>query len=400
MKEMLRRDGKLAKRGVIPALCLSLLLAALLGTAGFAVLSSASRGRSPVTVALVDEEDSLISRLCINLVESQSYIESLMTFEAAEDEEEALEGLREGRFSAVILLPKGYTANIMQGIPASGKVILSRAATAEGETIEQVAAFGQRLLTAGQLGVFVGQQLLWDKDLDSYMSAFLLDNNGALIDFVLSVFDESFTVEVTDYDDSGLSLTAYYALTWFSFFLFLLGLLFRRLCTADLRGPLLQRLFAAGIRPRDFLLGKCLYPFLFRLLLSLPILWGFSRLMPLRLTPPAILSALLGLLLVSLLVSVGYVLPCGRFDATGPWLLLSLLSLLLCGGLVPRALLPRFLLTAGSLSPLGAVMNCLSPLFGGPFALLPFAAGAVYAALGLWLCLRRLSLLKPEGGEL
>ena len=83
---MLRRDGILFRRGVIPALVLSLLLAAVIAAASVSVLKSASEGAARAAVVLVDLEDSFYSRIAVSTLESQSYINSLLQFEFADSE--------------------------------------------------------------------------------------------------------------------------------------------------------------------------------------------------------------------------------------------------------------------------------------------------------------------------
>ena len=105
---MLRRDGILFRRGVIPALVLSVLLAAAAAGAGFSVLKSAGEGAPRAELVVVDEENSLYSRIAISTVEAQSYIDSLLHIETAGTEEEALVLLNDGKCAAIVVLPKGY----------------------------------------------------------------------------------------------------------------------------------------------------------------------------------------------------------------------------------------------------------------------------------------------------
>ena len=88
---MLRRDGILFRRGVLPALVLSVLLAAVIAAAYLSVRESASEGAARTQAALVDLEDSFYSRIAIGTVKAQSYIDSLLAITPADSEEEALE---------------------------------------------------------------------------------------------------------------------------------------------------------------------------------------------------------------------------------------------------------------------------------------------------------------------
>ena len=87
---MLRRDGILFRRGVIPALVLSVLLAAAAAGAGFSVLKSAGEGAARAAIVVVDEENSLFSRVAISTVEAQPYIQSVLTVDTERSEEKAL----------------------------------------------------------------------------------------------------------------------------------------------------------------------------------------------------------------------------------------------------------------------------------------------------------------------
>ena len=177
MKPMLQRDLKLFKRGLIPALLLTVLLAAALALAGFSVLRGASAGSAPVQVAVVDEEGGLVSRFCINLVSSQSYIASLMDVDRV-SRKKALAGLEDGSYAAVIILPEGYTDQIMYGWEGEGEIILSNGAAASAEIVASVADLGERLLAAGQYGVFAGEEVVREAGLSDGVHGDFLDRSN------------------------------------------------------------------------------------------------------------------------------------------------------------------------------------------------------------------------------
>lgn len=393
---MLRRDGKLFRRGVIPALVLSVLLTAVFAAAGFSVLKSAEADAAPVNVALVDEEDSLISRIAVNMVESQGFIASLLSFDRA-DEEEALEGISNGTYAAAIILPEGYTDAIMSGESTTGRILLSKAAAANAETVASVARFGERLLSAGQYGVFAGQKLIWEGGLDELTAAYLAESNSELIAFALNSFDTAFIIRPTAYAGTGLTAPAWYALSWLVLLLFISGLFFNELYTADFRTPLLVRLYALGVKPVNFFLGKFLWPLLFRLILSAGLLYGLSRFVPVTVNAGSILYAFTGLVLLSLITSAVCVLLADR-GAVGPFLAASAVGLFLCGGLVPRSMLSASLLKLGDFTPFGSTAEAFMPLFGGTVRPYLPAVALAYALLFLFLALRKLKKMSVKGG--
>ncbi len=390
---MLRRDGILFRRGVIPALVLSLLLAAVVAAAGFSVLKSAAEGYARAEVVLVDYEDSLYSRIAISTVEAQSYIDSLLHIETADSEEEALALLNSGKCAAIVILPEGYVDDISVGREAKGRIILSEAAAASAETVGSVALFGERLLAAGQYGVFAGQQLIWDHGLSAEVEkSFLIKSNTGLMDAALSLYDDAIDVEVTAYDGTSLSITAYYAAAWMVLFFMLCGLFFMTLYLTDNQPAMLTRLYALKITPSGFFLGKWLWPLLFRVLFFAALLVGLGRIVPLRLTPLTLLAALLGLAFMSLFVSSIAVITADRSGAFGLVTALSAAGLFLAGGIVPRSMLSRALTAAGRFSPSGLAAAFFAPLFGGTADWLCMGLAALLAAALYFRSLRVLAL--------
>lgn len=390
---MLRRDGILFRRGVIPALVLSLLLAAAIAAASVSVLKSASEGAARAAVVLVDLEDSLYSRIAVGTVKSQSYMENLLQFDSADSEEEALAMLRAGRCAAVIVLPEGYLRDIMAGSEAKGRIILSEAAAASAETVGSVALFGERLLAAGQYGVFAGQHLIWDHGLPAETEkAFLARSNAGLLDAALSLFDEAFTVEVTAYDGTSLSAAAYYAVAWLVLFFLLSGLFFMGLYLTDDRADMLTRLYALGVTPQRFFLGKWLWPLLFHTVFGAGILILIGQFIPLCATPITLLSALAGLSAASLFTASAAVLTADAGAAFGIVAAGSAAGLFLMGGIVPRSMLSRPLVLLGRFSPSGLAASFFAPLFGGAPDWLCMALALCLCAALYLLTLRVLSL--------
>ena len=398
---MLRRDGILFRRGVIPALVLSVLLAAAAAGAGFSVQKSAAEGAARADLVVVDHENSLYSRIAISTVEAQSYIQSILSVDTERREEKALERLEAGECAAVIILPEGYVNDISVGREAKGRIILSEAAAASAEIVASVALFGERLLAAGQYGVFAGQQLIWSHGLGSdFEQAYLIKSNTGLMDAALSLYDEAFTVEVTPYDGTSLPLSGWYASAWLVLFFMLCGLFFMGLYLTDNQPAMLTRLYALGVAPSGFFLGKWLWPLIFRALLGAAVLFGLSRFMPLTISPYSLLLFLLGLAFISHFVSAVCVLTADRSAGFGIVTACAAAGLFLMGGLVPRSMLSRVLTGIGRLTPSGMAAAFFAPLFGGKADWLCIAL-AVLLAAGLQLWTLRALAFRPirEGGD-
>lgn len=396
-RAMLKRDFRLFVRCLIPAAVLTAVFAAVCAAAAFSGAAGAGSGFSPVKTAVVDGEDSILSRIVIRTVAGTDYISQLIDA-ALCPEEEAMKGLRSGEYDAVILLPEGTVEGILSGQAVKGTIYLSSAASAHTEVVARTAAFGETMLAAGQYGIFSGEQLIRKNIATAdFRKDFLNRYNALLLSEAFRAGSAYFDIRTTDYAGTHMGTVAYYLVCWVSLLILLVPMLFSGLYSQDLSRPVLCRLRASGVKDGAFLLWKYLLPFGFLVILVAAAFWAAGTFTPLRLTLGTVLCAALAAAAASFLG--GSIMLAARNGAPGV-IGVSLGGLLLCGGMIPRQLLPEPLLSLGALTPFGAVQNLLLPAFGGRLSALPFAAAAVYAAGLLWLVKRRLQRIRTGGNSL
>ena len=397
---MLSRDGRLFLRGLLPGALFTLLSLALCILLGYSVYRTAAEKAVPVKTALVDEEDDFLSRAAISAVQNEPYISAVLEFKRM-SRENALAALETGDVDAVVLLPSGYLDDIRGGRKAFGEIHLSDAAATSAEVIRAIASFGELLLVSGQQGVFTGEELIVREGLSNEIhEAFIEKSNAELIDVVFDLFGSASEVRVTDYDGSGLSVTACTAVTWGSFFFLLFGLFFTGLYTLDLRRELVARLYAGGLTPFGFLFGKLLYPFAGRVMIAVPVLALLSNVTPLSVRFSGVLLFIAGLLIATVFSTCGVVLLSDRRGAAGVLAAVFSLGLFLSGGLIPRAMLPDLIPETGRFLPVGILNGFFAPLFGGPADVPAMICGAVLAAGLLILTHRKLKSVPEKGGAL
>ena len=205
---MLKRDFTLFIRCLGASALLLVLLASV--SAGVAVvMTRATNAESDkIHVAVVDNEDSVLSRILIHTVSDTEYIRSLIEAETME-EEDALRAIRDGSSAAAILLPSGFVRDMAGGTKATGRVYLSPALASQSDIIASTLRFGERILVAGQYGVFAGERLLREHRADATVrDRFLTASNTGLLSAALSGADAYFTTEELSYGNTGLSTDA------------------------------------------------------------------------------------------------------------------------------------------------------------------------------------------------
>jgi len=391
---MLKRDFRLFIRSLIPAAALTVVFSIVCAAAALSAIKGTEDVFTPVKTAVVDGEDSLMSRMIINAVAGMDYISELMDV-SLYDMDEAMDGLRDGELAAVIILPEGTMSGIMSGKDTKGTIYLSSSAAAHADVVSGAAAFGELMLTAGQYGIFSAEHLIWRNGMEEqFHQDFLKKYNALLMAEAIGADSEYFDMQVTDYADTAMSTTAYYAVCWLTLLMLLVTMFFSRLYTDDAAKPMLCRLRGLGVGDGELLAGKVLFPFTFLLALLAAALWAVSKLTAVNVTAVAVLCAAAAALLAAVIGGGTIMAFRGGVPAVAA---ASVAGLLLCGGVIPRQLLPDAVLKLGSVTPFGAVQGLLMPIFGGRPGFAPVLAAAVYAVLLPLLVHRRLTLIRIGG---
>lgn len=392
---MLKRDLRLFLRCLIPAAVLAAVLAAVCAGAAFAAAQGAEKVYTPIKAAVVDGENSVLSRMLISAVAEADYIKALLKVESC-DAGKAYAGLADGTYAAVIELPEDFLNDILSGRENRGRITLSSAAAANSETVASVASFGELLLASGQYAAFSGYTVI-DRYVtdDAAADALLASVNRALLAEAMSAQNKYFTVTVAKYADTGVSLHAHYLMSWLAALAMLCAVMFERLFTADRTHAMLLRLHVSGIGDGNFLVWKLLLTAGFLLVVLLlgsaaggewvELQWTWGTVLTLT-AAAAVMAAAAGAVL----------LVAGR--GAPVWLFGIAVQLFLCGGLVPRQMLPRPILLAGDLLPLGIARSLIAPLFGGGWSSAALCGAAVWIAVSIFAMLLRIRSLRRKGG--
>ena len=377
------------------AVAMCIILSLVCGLAAFALMKTADNETDTAKVALVTHEGRAGGFL-ITAVEN-AYLSSLMETTEFKDEQAALESVKNGESVAAIVLPEGFIDNLSHGIKCEGKIYLSNRARTQSKTIRSIVNFGERLMMAGQYGVFAGEQLIVE---NGYPRDVRLNFNDSayndLLNEALNFNSKYFTFETVDYHGTGMPTESYFILCWLLLLMFLLSLFFIPLFLADCNQGMLNRLYAYGVGPVRFMRGKLALMVITRAVIIAAAILLLKLLasneiivIPLEMNAINIILVVLGIAFVTL---IGAALTMCFGDGITSNVLSGLLGMFLCGGIVPRPMLPDAVLTIGRLTPFGAAKALFEPLFGAEPDVAALASAVVYAVIAVLLIKRKLEL--------
>ncbi|MBQ8552179.1 MAG: ABC transporter permease [Clostridia bacterium] len=380
---MFKRDLKLFLKCLVSAAVLLLMLAAIFIGAAGALIAASEPSDELLRVAVVDNEDSVLSRILINTITNTDYLSQLITA-VKTDEESAMRALENGNCAAVFILPEGFIDDIYRGVETHGRVYLSSGLSAQSQIVESAVRFGERLLASGQLGVFSGERILRERGItgEEY-SSYVTKANTRLLAEALAANDRYFILETLSYDGTGMTSESYYLLCWLLMLLFMLSLFFVPLFRQDCTQSMLARLRSCGVGGLRFMGGKLTLMLMLRVLIILAAVtalsFGFNQtLNTVMLIPSSLLcAAYITLLCACLVMCFG--------DGITVTVIISIGGMFLCGGLVPRQLLPDTLLMFGEFTPLGAAKALLSPIFGAAWSPIGMVCAVGYSLIAILL---------------
>jgi len=393
---MLKRDMRLFARCLVAALVFALFL----GGVAYCAVAAVNRGgteRAQIPeIAVVDKENTMLSRMLIGFIENSEFAAPLFRVTKAK-EKEALNRFAEGSCSAVIVLPENFLEDISYGRKAGGQIYLSEAVSSYANVVAAAASFGEKMLAAGQYGVFCGEHLLRDYGRTSEEhEQYLIAVNAKLLNEALESNANYYELILTDYDNTSLDIVSYYLTAWFAFVLMLGGLFFHKLYKTDLNASVYTRLAAYGVNAGQFSMGKIGLPFVFQLCLSAVVLLLAGKHCRVTVTVGSVCALLLALLLTSFLSFAFAVCMKNEVILTTA---VAFVGLLLCGGVIPRPILPAVCKIIGDLSPLGVVRLLVSSCFGTDVNIRTVLIAAGYLLLCVWMLGRGLNRLKTGKGK-
>lgn len=387
---MFKRDLKLFFKCLVSGSVLLIILTVIcLGAA--AVMSAADTSDKLITVAVVDNEDSVLSRILINTIMNTDYLSRLLNAEKA-DETTAMRMLANKEAAAVFILPDGFLDDIYAGRESYGKVYLSSALAAQADIVHSAINFGEKLLISGQNGVFAAANVLRENRItgDSY-STYMTHVNTRILAEALAANDRYFTVETVD---CGTHMTSegHYMLCWTVFFLIMISLFFVPLFLTDRTHALLARLTSLGVTDVQFMTAKLFLMFAARLIIIL-------SLVPFGIVQASTSAQIIGILLCSAFLTLicACLSMCIR-DPISAMLITAVSGIFLSGGLIPPRLLPSIFAHLASFTPYGAAKSLLAPVFNVSPDLTGTICALLYSALAMLLISRNLRAVRIGGG--
>jgi len=197
----------------------------------------------PITIAIVDEDNSLESRLLLNYLEGAHEGRELIVF-AITDAAGAEEMLDTGQVSASILIPAGFMAGVLDGTNPPFIVTLDPSTPMRSQVVRLFADVYADMLRTGQQGVYIALDAARQQGTaEQWQEMFRVAN----MRFLMAMLNREHVLEETKLSPTGqVGVALHYGAAAFVFLLLLGVCLFLDVWARAGSKQVLQRLSALG----------------------------------------------------------------------------------------------------------------------------------------------------------
>ncbi len=201
------------------AIALLFLAGAIALLAGRALYGDTVMGRVLVGVVLPKEDG--VARQMISMIRSLDSVNSLCDFQYLE-REESLKRLQNGELNAVMDIPEGLIQGIMDGSNPTVRILLPQNAWLESRIFRELTEAGAKILGASQAGIYAGNELYLQKDLEAKIPELEQDLNQIFLSYSLPREDYFRHLRVSATGD--VEVPVFYGISAYVLFLLLLSI--------------------------------------------------------------------------------------------------------------------------------------------------------------------------------
>lgn len=212
----------------------------------------------PFSIAVVDYDKSVGSRMAISSLESEGYISKLVTVKMME-ENEGIERLKKGEVAGVVVIPEGFAESLYLGKNKPFKVYTNSRQGTSSELIKSFFKNAADLVIAGQSGIYTvyGSLKKIQNEVGITHEEVYKRTENAMGKLMLMAMgrNEVFETEIISHIPQ-INPLQYYIIGVSILFIMLTGVIGIRLVTMDFETGIIYRIFAAPINKLEYFLAK------------------------------------------------------------------------------------------------------------------------------------------------
>lgn len=357
---LLRKNGLLFLKSSVISVIVSIVFAAGCLLAANTLSDRNAREYTKLKIAVVNNDTSDYSVLAVKLLtNSVKFLDAVLSMSVM-DEDTAFDEIEKGNLSGILIIPDGAIEGYLYGNDIPMTFYISDSSPYEHIILKQIGETGRKMLSSGRSGTYTVQRIMYEKGNKEKYNEISDRINTTLLSKTLGAYSDMTIWKNVNLSGAVVPLIPHHILCFFAFFMLCSVSLWGKFILSDASPSVLQRMFCSKINPFEIIISKVIYIFLFNIILTV-LFFLSSKLF----SDADIHINLLCIIITSLFLSTLSVCMFIVIGKNSSFIIsaISILGIILGGGIIPVSLIPSTLANIGRFFPNRLIYMALSTVY-------------------------------------
>ena len=357
---LLRKNGIVFLKSSVISVIVCIFFAAGCVLAAKALSDKNTKSYTQMKIAVVNNDTSENSALAVKLLTSSVKSLNAVFSMSVMEESKAFEEIENGNISGILLIPDGAIEGYLYGNDIPITLYVSDSSPYEALILKQIGETGKKMLSSGRSGTYTVQRIMYEKGSKEKYNEISDRINMTLLSKTLGAYSDMTSWKTINISGALVPLVPHHILCFFAFFILCSISLWGNFVLHDTAPSLLQRTICSSVSCFQIVVSKILYILIFDITATILFFITSSYVTDCSVyfnpLPIFAISMFLSSLTVLLFVLVG---KNASLFISG----LSIIGIILGGGIIPVSLLPSFLANIGTFLPNRFIYSALSSVY-------------------------------------
>ena len=357
---LLRKNGLLFLKSSVISVIVSIVFAAGCLLAANTLSDRNAREYTKLKIAVVNNDTSDSSALAVKLLTNSVKSLNAVLSMSVMEEDIAFDEIKNGNLNGILIIPDGAIEGYLYGNDIPMTLYISDTSPYEHIILKQIGETGKRMLSSGRSGTYTVQRIMYEKGNKDKYDEISDRINTILLSKTLGAYSDMTIWKNINLSGAVVPLIPHHILCFFAFFMLCSVSLWSKFILNDISPSVLQRMFCSKINPFEVIISKVIYIFLFNIIVTILFFLSskfFSDYdIHINLLCITVTSLFLSTLSVFMFIVIG---KNSSFIISS----VSMIGIILSGGIIPVSLIPSTLANIGVFSPNRLIYVVLSTIY-------------------------------------
>lgn len=393
---LLRKNGLLFLKSSVISVIVSIVFAAGCLLAANTLSDRNAREYTKLKIAVVNNDTSDSSTLAVKILTNSVKSLNAVLSMSVMNEDDAFIEIEKGNLNGILVIPDGAIEGYLYGNDIPMTFYISNSSPYEYIILKQIGETGRKMLSSGRSGTYTVQRIMYEKGNKDKYNEISDRINTVLLSKTLGAYSDMTIWKNINLGGAVVPLIPHHILCFFAFFMLCSVSLWGKFILNDTSSSILQRMFCSNINPFEVVISKVIYIFLFNIFITILFFLSSKYFSDADIHFDSISIIVTSLFLSTLSVCMFIIIGKNSSFIISA---VSILGIILGGGIIPVSLIPSSLANIGGFFPNRLIYIVLSTVYTTEYnltSILVMTGFSVIFTVLSTLYLKRKSLLKEE----